>query len=69
MPPSATPTDLLTRIRGEFQEMPGLKLTIAQACRLWQLEVHTCEALLDALVEQRFLAQTVNGAFVAKKYA
>jgi hypothetical protein len=69
MPHPATAPDLLTRIRGEFQEMPGLKLTLAQACRLWQLEARTCEALLDALVEQRFLAQTPNGAFVAKKYA
>ena len=28
----------LHRIRGEFREMPGLKLTIAQAARLWQLD-------------------------------
>ncbi len=27
--------DLLERIRGEFLEMPGLKLSIEQACRLW----------------------------------
>ena len=29
---------VLQRIRGEFREMPGLKLTIAQAARLWQLD-------------------------------
>lgn len=28
---------LTERIRGEFLEMPGLKLTTAQACRLWNL--------------------------------
>ena len=28
-------TRLLTRIRGEFPEMPGLRLTSAQAARLW----------------------------------
>ena len=31
---------MFQRIRGEFREMPGLKLTIAQAARLF-----TCEKL------------------------
>jgi hypothetical protein len=31
MPPSEL---LFARIRGEFREMPGLRLTFAQACRL-----------------------------------
>ena len=29
---------LVQRVRGEFREMPGLRLTFAQACRLWQLD-------------------------------
>lgn len=28
---------LIDRVRGEYREMPGLKLTVAQACRLWQI--------------------------------
>ena len=32
---SVTP-GLLLRIRGEFLEMPGMRLTLRQAMRLWQ---------------------------------
>src|SRR5690349_3068944 len=28
-------TDLSSRIRGEYREMPGLRLTVSQASRLW----------------------------------
>jgi hypothetical protein len=46
---------LLQRIRSEFTEMPGLQLTIAQASRLWNTDVQTSVAMLDALVRCRFL--------------
>jgi hypothetical protein len=36
------PESLVARIRGEYREMPGLRLTFAQACRLWQLDAPTC---------------------------
>jgi hypothetical protein len=52
------------RVRGEYSEMPGLQLTLAQAARLWHLSPLACESLLAALVEQRFLVRTKNGAFV-----
>ena len=55
---------LLARIRGEYVEMPGLRLTTAQACRLWNMDVSMCQAVLDALVEQKFLIQTREGAFI-----
>lgn len=55
---------LLGRIRGEFLEMPGLRLTSAQAQRLWALDQHTCEAVLHMLVGSRFLSRTRDGAFV-----
>ena len=45
--------------------MPGLRLSFAQACRLWQLEARTCEMVLDALVTERFLVRSQNGAFMA----
>jgi DNA-binding IclR family transcriptional regulator len=54
---------LLTRIRGEYLEMPGLRLTPAQARRLWGLDVSECERLLDALVRARFLRRTPDGAY------
>ena len=49
---------LVARVRGEYGEMPGLRLTVSQACRLWQLETSTCEALLEQLVREGFLYKT-----------
>ena len=56
--------DVLQRIQGEFLEMPGLLLTAAQAQRLWGLERNVCEALLDTLVDAKFLSRTRDGAFI-----
>jgi hypothetical protein len=56
--------DVVRRIRGEFLEMPGLRLTAEQARRLWRLDQTACEAVLGALVDARFLARTRDGAFV-----
>jgi hypothetical protein len=56
--------DVLQRIQGEFIEMPGLRLTPAQAQRLWGLERDVCDALLGALVDAKFLARTRDGAFI-----
>lgn len=56
--------DVLQRIQGEFVEMPGLRLTAAQAQRLWGLERDVCTALLGALVDAKFLSQTRDGAFI-----
>jgi hypothetical protein len=56
---------LVARIRGEYGEMPGLRLTFAQACRLWQLDGTTCSQLLEQLVAERFLYQTASGAYIA----
>jgi hypothetical protein len=56
--------EALRRIRGEYLEMPGLRLTTAQAQRLWNLDPRTCEELLGSLVASRFLAKTRDGSFV-----
>jgi len=56
--------DVLQRIQGEYAEMPGLRLTPAQAQRLWGLERDVCDALLGALVDAKFLSQTRDGAYV-----
>lgn len=57
---------LLVRIRGEYSEMPGLRLTVPQALRLWGLPRDVCESALARLVEQGFLRQTAEGAFVRR---
>ena len=56
--------DVLQRIQGEYVEMPGLRLTPAQARRLWGLERDVCDSLLGALVDAKFLSQTRDGAYV-----
>jgi hypothetical protein len=56
--------DVVRRIRGEFLEMPGLRLTSEQAQRLWRLDETACDAVLGALVDAHFLARTRDGAFV-----
>jgi hypothetical protein len=56
--------EVLQRIQGEFVEMPGLRLTVAQAQRLWGLEREICNTLLGALVDAKFLTRTRDGAFV-----
>ena len=57
-------TDVITeRVRGEFREMPGLSLTLAQAGRLWSLDNQTCSEVLTQLVESGFLYRRADGAF------
>ncbi len=65
LPPfTESPDNTLHRIRAEYLEMPGLKLTPAQAQRLWALDREACETLLTGLVAAGFLARTLDGAFV-----
>ena len=66
MAPVQTPEDTLRRVRAEFLEMPGLKLTVPQAQRLWGVDRTTCEAVIDELTETRFLARTRDGAVVLR---
>ena len=47
--------NLLNRVRSEFIEMPGLRLRIDQAQRLWNLDRAICESVLRSLVEAKFL--------------
>ena len=44
--------------------MPGLKLTEAQARRLWDLDGSTCSFVLTTLLERRFLKRTASGTYV-----
>jgi hypothetical protein len=47
--------DALRRIRADYLEMPGLRLTVAQGARLWNVSLDGCAALLDQLVAEGFL--------------
>ncbi|HMF98765.1 MAG TPA: hypothetical protein VKE96_30905 [Vicinamibacterales bacterium] len=51
-------TDAMRRVRAEFAEMPGLRLTESQAQRLWHLDTVTCAAALGSLVDVGYLLWT-----------
>jgi hypothetical protein len=46
---------VIERVRGEFNEMPGLRLTPEQAARLWGLDKLSCSEVLRVLVSSSFL--------------
>jgi len=56
--------ELVRRIRAEYEQMPGLKLSLHQARRLWSVDEATCEGVLAALVDARFLRRSSKGLFV-----
>lgn len=55
---------LLSRVRSEFLEMPGLNLTPAQAARLWALDQTTSDWILGELVNTGFLFRGRKGAYL-----
>ena len=57
------PVNLLRRIWNEYVEMPGLRLTNPQAQRLWALDAETCSAVLESLVELKFLRRGPEGRY------
>jgi hypothetical protein len=56
--PSDRFAEAVRRAQAEFREMPGLKLTEAQAARLLSFDSALCRAVLAALVDQHFLTRT-----------
>lgn len=58
-----TDRTMLECLRGEFLEMPGLRLTLKQAQRLWGIDAARSRMLLEALVAERFLSITQDGCY------
>jgi hypothetical protein len=56
--------ELLSRIRAEYREMPCLQLSGRQAQLLFGLDPETWEAVLAALIGEKFLSRTDNGLLV-----
>jgi hypothetical protein len=54
---------LIARMRAEYLEMPGLRLTLEQAQRLCGVERALCQRVLDTLVEMNFLCVKQDGAY------
>jgi Fic family protein len=55
---------MLSRICGEYLEMPGLRLTRQQAQRLWGIDEQTCTQLLTMLQESGFLQHTRDNSYI-----
>jgi len=59
---------LVQRVESEFREMPGLRLTPAQAARLWHLDTALCQQVIEDLVGRSFLRWTQTGALVRAEH-
>ena len=55
---------LLDRVLGEYREMPGLALTVEQACRLWGCDADACQRVVDVLVERHLLRWSRDGRLI-----
>jgi hypothetical protein len=54
------------RVRGEFDEMPGLRVTPDEARLLFGLTNSTSEWVLSRLAEEGFLALTPGGQYLRR---
>ena len=54
---------IIQRVRAEYLEMPGLRLTTEQVGRLCGIERNICCVVLDTLVDARFLCLTPDGRY------
>lgn len=55
---------LLRHIIAEYREMPGLCLTHAQACRLFNLAPDVCAGVMGILVDQGLLKEISRGRLI-----
>jgi len=52
------------RVRAEFEEMPGLVLTLPQASRFFGLDRETTQSVIEKLVRSGDVKKTDDGALV-----
>jgi hypothetical protein len=52
------------RVLAEFDEMPGLALTVTQASRLFGIDQDVCRVVLDTLIDMEYLRQTSAGTII-----
>ena len=62
--PTIDEEKLNSRIRSEYIESPGLRLTKRQAQRLWGMDRETCEHVLEHMVQARFLRRRDDDTYV-----
>ena len=56
-------TRLALRVRAEYGEMPGLRLTVRQAARLFSLPPDVARSVLDELRQAAVLTCSSEGAY------
>lgn len=56
--------ELVVLMRAEFNEMPGMRLTLTQAQRLWGVDSALCSSAIQALVRASFLRRADGDFFV-----
>ena len=61
-PPEAM-SALAVRVHGEYREMPGLRLTVRQAARLFSVAPDVADAVLHELRRASILVRSNDGAF------
>ncbi len=57
---------LLRRVREEFREMPGMRLTDVQSARLFGLNGAVCTRVLAALMSEGALWKGADGRYAAR---
>jgi hypothetical protein len=50
-------------IGAEYDSLPGLSLTVAQAMRLWSIDEDIARRGLDSYVESGYLTRTTDGRY------
>lgn len=58
-----TTQDVLDRVRAEYLDMPGMRLTIQQVQRLCGIEQMLCQTVLASLVDAKFLCVKSDGMY------
>jgi len=59
----AVPQEIIERVRSEYLEMPGMRLTPQQLQRLCGIGPALCEAVLDSMVRSEFLRVRPDGTY------
>ena len=53
----------LHRLRLVFLQIPGVRLSLAEASRVTELETHLCQVLLSALEDLGFVRRQADGLY------
>jgi hypothetical protein len=66
MQPELILRKLTQRIREEFEETPGLRVTVGEAARFWGLDEMTCRQVLVRLRAADFLTVDADARYLVR---